>query len=462
MALSLGICQHCVMAIFARRAIQARLSEAGAVYSHLQLRLLVQRLNSSDKQAIEAEWELMWLTSLSRVGGVRHEATRAGASRFPDVTFQHGEIEFVADIGCASDLGSEEANPVRELRREMHRLFNRHAPRGGLTLMIQSGTAGPLGDQRVRLAIPERKDFPAFCRQFIPFLQCVAQHPSDAAYHSAEVKGGGVVTVKYDPARRPRNDDSGHLSFDVAYSLTRNPVANVLKSKHAQLKKCAYRGTMGVILCDADCSTMTTRMSSARAYTLDAIVYDFLRQNSSIGFVLTVGLTQDFVPNAGRQSPQFVPKLFCSDRIPECRRDPLREVFDRALSEFPQPKRTALGARYALERGQPPCIKQSDFYCWSSFTFGRPMDPIEIKLSARTLLSLLGGTIDLKEFREAHCIKGNTGQPPIEPLRRAVHEGRRLESVMLQEIPGEDDDLVVLQFGPLDPAAVRFKMPDKV
>jgi hypothetical protein len=90
------------------------------------------------------------------------------------------------------------------------------------------------------------------------------------------------------------------------------------------------------------------------------------------------------------------------------------------------------------------------------------MQKSEVKLSSRTLTALLAGAIDLKEFREAHRLSSNNGSPPFEPLRQFVHEGRRLESVKIEEMPGEDDDLVVLTFGPVDMAAVKFQMPDKV
>ena len=82
-------------------------------------------------------------------------------------------------------------------------------------------------------------------------------------------------------------------------------------------------------------------------------------------------------------------------------------------------------------------------------------------LSARTLTALLAGSIDLKEFREAHRLSSDNGSLPFEPLRHFYHEGRRLEAVKVEKMPGEDDDLVVLTFGHLDMAAVKFQMPHK-
>jgi hypothetical protein len=81
-----------------------------------------------------------------------------------------------------------------------------------------------------------------------------------------------------------------------------------------------------------------------------------------------------------------------------------------------------------------------------------------MQISARTLTALLGGEIDLEVFRSLHRMPNNTGAPPLEPLQRVINEGRRLVSVNLEAMPGVDDDLIVLCFGPTDPAKVIFRI----
>lgn len=451
------------MALFSRREIQKRLDEVAALLTREQLTTLTDRLNRTDQRAIEAEWELMCLSSLARTGTVRHEHQFPGATRFPDVHFKNAAIEFIADITAVSDAGYEDENPVDILWKEMRRLIQKHAPLGGLDLAVQSGMHGKPRDQKVKLAIPPQTEIPAFLkRNFVPFLQMVGKNPDTPARHQAPVEGAGVIQLDYNPKRRPQNRHAGHLSFDVPYSLKRNPVFNSLKAKKQQLAKAGFSGLTGIVLCDGDCSALTSRMYNPTAYTLDNIVWDFLRQNSSIGFVIAVGVASQHSPFGGRTQHSLVPKLFTQRSVDATATQCLTDVYNAMLGHFPKVHRTPSNARYHIERGSPPTARRSDFFCWFSVKPGGPMQKSEIKLSSRTLTALLAGAIDLKEFREAHCLSSNNGSPPFEPLRQFVHEGRKLESVKIEEMPGEDDDLVVLTFGPVDMAAVKFQMPDKV
>lgn len=449
------------MALFSRREIQKRLDEVAGLLTREQLTGLVGRLNKTDRAAIEAEWELMCVSSLARAGSVRHEHRFPGATRFPDIHFKNATAEFVADITAVSDAGYEEENPIDVLWKEVRKLLQKHAPFGGFDMAVSSAMQGKPRDQKVKLAIPPRHDIPAFLkRNFVLFLEAVGRNQNDAARHRALVEGVGVIQLDYNPKRRPQNQHAGHLSFDVPYSLNRNPVFNSLKGKKQQLAKAGFSGLNGIIMCDGDCSTLTSSMYSPTAYTLDNIVSDFLRQNTSIGFVLAIGIKSQHWPFSGGAQLSLMPKLFAQPSVDATTRQKLTEVFDAMLAHFPKLHRTPLNARYHLERGSPPSVRRSDYFCWFCVTPGSPMRNSEIKLSARTLTALLAGEIDLKEFREAHRISSNNGSPPFEPLRHFAHEGRRLESVKIEPMPGEDDDLVVLTFGHLDPAAVKFQMPD--
>jgi hypothetical protein len=305
---------------------------------------------------------------------------------------------------------------------------------------------------------------PGFIKEhFGSFVRAVALAPEESrAAPEAAVPGGGTIKLDYVPARRPNNHEGGHLSFDVPYSRTRNPVYNVLKAKKEQLAGSGFTGLQGVILCDGDCSILTRNRSNPSGYTLEEIIRNFLRQNSSIGFVLTVGVVSE---NAGFSSRRWVtkvkPRLFTQAAMGPGQTEILTRVLMTALQEIPTPKRTPLNAKFLLEKGNPPPVRFSDGFGRWSFTMANSMQTTEITISARALTALLGGEIDLATFRSLHLLPSNKGAPPLAPLQRAIADGRRLESISLKKQDGKDDDMVTFCFGPSDPARVKFRVPNK-
>lgn len=113
------------MALFLRREIQRRIEEAAAFVPTAKLDGLIRRLNLENKQAIEAEWELAWLTALSRVGEVDYETSFPTGTSFPDIHFKQGSFSFVVDVTSASDGGYERENPINEFSRAIEQLYRK-------------------------------------------------------------------------------------------------------------------------------------------------------------------------------------------------------------------------------------------------------------------------------------------------------------------------------------------------
>jgi hypothetical protein len=134
--------------MFSRRAIQALIDDAAATLSSAQLEALVDRLNQTDEQMINATWELIWIVTLGRCGKVAHEPALPGATRFPDIHFQADGFEFMADVATVSDAGYEEENPVEDLRHELNRLYTKYGLMGGFSVRFQSTQVGPYRNNR--------------------------------------------------------------------------------------------------------------------------------------------------------------------------------------------------------------------------------------------------------------------------------------------------------------------------
>jgi hypothetical protein len=444
------------MALFLRREVQRRIDEASAFLDKEKLQGLVRRLNLPNKASIEAQWELMWLTAFARLGELRHEVAHPDGTRFPDVHYKTDEVEFVADITTASDCGYDADNPIEEFRRAINHLYRKYKTKGGFTLGIESRMVGKFGDRKVKLLLPTKSRLTKFVAEhFEPFVASVMTSPEAAGHCSAAIDGGAIV-LTYDPKRRPLNHDTGHLSFNVPYSLTRNPVYNVLKSKKPQLKKSGYKGLKGVIIGDASCNILNTSMVSGSAFSLSDIVLGFLGETQSIDFVLTVGVEERSSMSWNREI-RFKPALFFQRKMSEATGKTLEKALSRVLSQIPIPERPGYSAIYKLERGSPPDA-------WSgaiaaSFTLPRFMEPSEIRVSSRLLAGLLSGKITPAEFRSVHEIRGNTGKPPVCLFEQFVREGRMITEAKVEPHSDRDDDHVVLVFGPPDPAASRFRTP---
>lgn len=106
---------------------------------------------------------------------------------------------------------------------------------------------------------------------------------------------------------------------------------NSLKRKKPQLAKAGFTGLNGIILCDGDCSMLTSSMYAPTAYTLDNIVWDFLRQNMSIGFVLAIGIKAQHWPFGCGAKLSLVSKLFAQPHVEVRARLGLTDVFSAMI-----------------------------------------------------------------------------------------------------------------------------------
>ena len=77
----------------------------------------------------------------------------------------------------------------------------------------------------------------------------------------------------------------------------------------------------------------------------------------------------------------------------------------------------------------------------------------EIKISARTLVELLAGTLDQKRFLEDH------GGLVSRFFNHQIAKGNTIRSVDLERCEGKDDDWIILKFDGPDAAISPFHLP---
>jgi hypothetical protein len=444
------------MALFLRRKIQRRIEEAAAFVPADKLDGLVRRLNLDNKQAIEAQWELAWLTALSRVGDVGYEVPIPSGTSFPDIHFKQGSFSLVLDVTSASDGGYEEENPINEFSRAIDQLYRKHHTRGGFSVKIDSEVVGPYGDARVKLFIPGKSELHTFVRRhFGDFVRNAVANPEVPSSCSAEFRGR-VIAMAYNPQQRPYNHGASHLSPNVPYSAKRNPVYNALKAKKEQLKKSGFTGLKGIVLCDASCR-MLTASNSGSTFSLRDILARFSAGTQSVDFILTVGVEEQNGSWSRRSTYRLKPYLHLRDGLTATDKENITRVLTMAVRHLPAPKRAGYQALHQLEHGSPP----SAWYAGISGSFELAADDhnMKIKISSRRLLALIAGEITADEFRSRYTFPYGPNNTPVDMLARAIKDGRMVEDARLEPNLDEDDDHVVLVLGALDAASAKFRRP---
>lgn len=446
------------MALFLRREIQRRIEAAAAFVAENKIDGLVRRLNLPNKQSIEAQWELAWLTALSRVGEVGYESKFAAGTSFPDIHFRQGSFSFIVDVTAASDVGYDDENPIDAFNDAIDVLYRRFRARGGFSVKIDSELVGTYGDQRVKLFIPGKSQAHAFIKQHFSDFVRDAVANSDASAHCSATFEGRTISMAYNPAQRPYNRGGGHLSVNVPYSAKRNPVFNALKAKKEQLKRSGFTGLKGVVLCDGSCR-MLTADSGSSAFSLRDILSGFCRGTRAIDFILTVGVHEQYQSWGRRSTYSLKSYLHLRDGMPAEDANRIKRVFNLAVKYLPAPQRAGYQAHYMLDRGSPPPAWYTGIS--GSFEMAAAYESMKIKISSRRLLALIAGDMTAEEFRSAYSLPQNGNNARLDVLGRAIKEGRMVADAHLEPNFDEDDDHLVLELGAVDAAAAKFQHPNR-
>ncbi len=118
------------MAIFKRRSIQKGIDYLPEVISSKKLNGLIKSLNldvpetNTERfvEALSAEWEIMIISALARIGNVEYER-RASNGKDPDITFENAESSFIGDIFAVSDDAQNRKNPIDLFSETIRKLW---------------------------------------------------------------------------------------------------------------------------------------------------------------------------------------------------------------------------------------------------------------------------------------------------------------------------------------------------
>ncbi len=244
------------------------------------------------------------------------------------------------------------------------------------------------------------------------------------------------ISVSIDPAKSPYSS-GGYASYDRPSIKNRNPYYKALRSKVPQLK--GVDALTGIIICDADCATMADGGFGNRIDLMDTLTRDFLRQNSSVDFVLAISVREErrgWHPAEGYDRQMFA-MLRTQDALKIA--GDLDTTFRSMMRNFPYPRDMPVNAaRRAIEAD----------YGWGHHG-GCKMSGDNVRLSSRMIMEVLTGQISVDRMSELQ--RGN-------PFKLPFANGRL--PTKIEVIPGgedDNDDWIEFTFGGSDPAITPFK-----
>ncbi|TPG47668.1 hypothetical protein EAH75_12645 [Rhodanobacter glycinis] len=322
-----------------------------------------------------------------------------------------------------------------------------------LDIRVQGKTIGQYRDAKMTLSLPAKSDIADFVRtEIVPFLGTVRNAPGRSASIDIQ-RPDAVLTVAYDPEQMFFR--MGHPSYDVSYSVDRNPLWSALKDKANQLRASPSDSIRLVIVCDGDCKTLKEKSPMGGHFSTRAIVEDFLRRTSTVDAVLLLPVVETRHFMMQKSAISLVPDFYArraGARVVMAGRNEiaLRTHLNAFLTNMPKPCLSALNAVNWCEK-EGFLIGLHGGYSISGNT---------MKISSRQILETLAGI-------PSHGLPP-LGSPPDAPLPpanwqehflRYLQHGQMISKVTVVSGGDADDDTLEFEFGQSDPAFHSFRMP---
>lgn len=441
------------MFVFSRRAIQGKLDLLEDVMSPEQHAELVNRLNRPGRQRLAAMWEVVFLQALSQVVAIRHEVALPNDRR-PDFGFDFDHAgdrrKIVGDITSVSDVGLDKQNPFREFCDEGSRLARKFGlDPNHFRYDVAGEKDGEWPRQKMKLLLPTGEAFTQLIKRVVePFFRDLVQSPRPTAELKRE-EPGIRFSIRYDQSQWASG--GGYPCYDLAMSLTANPIYRALRAKAEQLRAAPEDAIRIIILCDGDCAAMRKSAFSGN-YSARQIATDFLRQTSAVDLVLLATVEQrnpydlrlrDYVMNYDLTA---APPRQRSARISDDIIEAVQLLLERSIREIPTPMTDACNAALRCEE--------------SGYGFGKhggyEMGGNVVKISARLVQELLAGDVSAEKFAEFHRWSQEPGETP-NPFARSLQRGELISAINVIDCGDEDDNQLEFRFGPPDPAVSLFR-----
>ena len=435
--------------IFSRRALQSRLDDLRMQFADDVADGLAARLNRPGKDRLAAMWEVVVLQAFAGLGELRHERELTSGRR-PDIDFEGPVVSFVADVTTVSDEGLDETNPYFELSQALEQVKTRLGlPIGGLDLQVHSLEEVTARGSRRLLRLPPRPRIQEFVQATIkPLLQTQIAEGAEVLRIAFDDEDVGV-DITIDPRRSPYST-GGYAAYASPTIKDRNPLYGALKAKAGQLR--GAPGYTGIIVGDAHSASLRPNAFDRRTITSGEIAREFLRQHSSVDFVLLLTISEEQQRFGTDRPTRWIDPLLVV-RDDDARAPSLQELALEAIARMPTPIRMPINA--ALRAREPGYDL--------GFHGGYSMNARTIRISSRELVEILAGKRTLADNGAKHVEKARAlgrSQPnhAQAAFDRNLREGRLPDIIqVIKAGENEEDDWIEFRFGEPDPAISTFR-----
>lgn len=437
--------------MLSRRSIQNLLDESGHYLTRSQCESFGVKLNRANRDALEAEWELIVLAALNRAGEVEHEPNLGGSTRL-DVRFRSPDVRFVADVRTVSDETYDRENPIHELGRELSRFaekLHEEGIEGGFDFRVNGVNATPSkGEYKTRLIIPDTQKFRHFIFDdcFADFLASIRRQPGQAHHHNVNTLEASVSIV-FNPGTLGMRHYT-YPSYNLPHDAMRNVVYGALERKSKQIKRAGNREPgeyAGIILCDGACAQLRF-VASFGTVSLDQIMATFLRGSQTVDFVCVVDVREEDSLWSSSGMLQFQARVW--SRHPAAFDQALEDLFNEALQKLAKPVRTAINTVSHFE-----WAAGCNQHLYATYKRDTWMKCDSVEISLRAAVNYLAGRIDRTEFERA------VHPDWLADMRRRLDRGSGVADVSIASAVGEDDDGLVITFREHDAANASFRTP---
>lgn len=345
------------MAIFSKLTIQNVLMENAEFMSDIQMHEHKNRLKKNDIQSIDTEWEIVVLNAFSKIGKVNHEIALSDGSK-PDIHFINEDFEFYADVTAVNDDNNiENENPLKPFER----LLLQKLEKAGLTAAgfhIVLNTASNTSKYAAKLSLPNKSEFQSeiFGPEFKKYLNEIKRNAKD---NRALVISKGEIHLKMEYTPGNPYFSLSHPNYRAPTELTKNSLYNSLKNKaQGQLRNIPTGKIKGIIACDADCHIFNqpTQGWNVTHLTKEMIISEFLRQNQSVDFVVTLrsGFLKQPRYSFDLTNRSVLMDVFLNSNLPVNEEKLIFNTMENMQNGIPKPSNTAEGARETIKMNLKP------------------------------------------------------------------------------------------------------------
>jgi hypothetical protein len=347
-------------------------------------------------------------------------------------------------------MGYIAANPFFEFSQQLHALAQRTGlDANGFYIDVCGRQDGAFGFQKTTLLLPKKDNIPAFLSAKIkPFLLSIRNR--GASHDAITIEEEGIsLTVQY---RAGQQYASGHYpSYEVTYSLKKNPLWNKLRNKASQkLRGASAQSRVGIIVCDGGCRLLQSRYRGHSTFIPQDVIRQFHHETPFISFIVCLTVDrEELVDHTSRH--QLRSAIYTGDT--DSSNPMLRDCLQAVISNLPPPTMDSYNAYHRTRETQYEIGHHG----------GHSMNGRSIRISSRELQELLSGRRTVTDFNQAHRWRAaaDAGNIQLNPFERSLAEGRTIKNMRVEIDENDNDDWITFEFGSPDPAISPFVIPTK-